>query len=188
MTDVMLVWDAPLLFEKLFNECGLKCQRILSVAIGTPFLPPSKCLVVPTGFANPSYTKILRGIESNARALERFVQGGGTLVVFGAVVPEYRYGWLPFELEYVEKHGETSLVSIGEHDIQCIVDDPAEPVECDGYFSRTDGQVIFKNSDGQPVMVAQVSGEGLIVATTIHEFPSTDFVRCVVGRAKWTKV
>ncbi|MCD4704173.1 MAG: hypothetical protein K8R64_07780 [Methanosarcinaceae archaeon] len=188
MTDVMLVWDAPLLFEKLFTECDLKCQRILSIAIGTPFLPPCKCLVIPTGFANPSYTKVLQGIEANARAFERFVQEGGTLVVFGAVVPEYRYDWLPFELEYVGKHGATLLVKSVDHDTRCIVDDPAEPVECDGYFSHTDGQVIFKNSDDQPVMVAQSVGDGLVVATTIHEFPTTDFIRCVVGRAKRTKI
>ncbi|NYT19400.1 MAG: hypothetical protein GKC08_03805 [Methanosarcinales archaeon] len=188
MTDVLLLWDNPLLFEKLFKENGLKCQRILSTAIGTPFLPACKCVIVPTGFANSAYTKILPGIERNGKAFEKFVSAGGVLVVFGALVTKYDYNWLPMQLTYIEKHGETHLLRVGVHETQCIVDDSSQSVECDGYFSDTDGDVILKNDDGQAVMVVKKVGDGMIIATTVHEFPSPDFLSCVTDNARRSKI
>lgn len=188
MTDVMLLWDNPLLFEKLFEENGLKCQRILSTALGTPFLPACKCVIVPTGFANSAYTKILPGIERNGKAFEKFVSAGGVLVIFGALVKTYDHNWLPMQLTYTEKHGETHLHRLGEHGAQCIVADPEMTVECDGYFSSTDGDVILNNDDGEAVMVVKEMGEGMIIATTVHEFPSPDFLTCVMDSARRSKL
>lgn len=188
MTDVMLLWDNPLLFEKLFEENGLKCQRILSTALGTPFLPACKCVIIPTGFANSAYTKILPGIERNGKAFEKFVSAGGVLVVFGALVTTYDHDWLPMQLTYKEKHGETSLHRVGEHGAQCIVNDPGMAVECDGYFSSTDGDVILNNDNGEAVMVVKKVGEGMIIATTVHEFPSPDFLVCVMDNARRSKL
>lgn len=188
MTDVMLIWDTPLLFEKLFLDNDLKCQRILSHAVGTPFLPSCKCIIIPTGFANPEYTKIAAGIERNGRAFEKFVKNGGILVVFGPMVPEYHYDWLPVELTYVQEHGSTLAQKVGEHGAQCIITDADTPVECDGYFSKTDTDVLLNNSDGKPVMVAKNVGDGIVVATTIHEFPSADFLSWVMERAKLSRI
>ena len=192
MTDVMLIWDTPLLFEKLFVDNDLKCQRILSHAVGTPFLPSCKCIIIPTGFANPDYTKIVAGIERNGRAFEKFVKNGGILVVFGPMVPEYHYDWLPMELMYVQEHGLTLVKKVDEHGAQSIIPDANidTQVECDGYFSETDADadVVLNNSDGKPVMVAKNVGDGIVVATTIHEFPSADFLLWVMGRAKLSRI
>ncbi|MCK5484725.1 MAG: hypothetical protein KAI86_00840 [Desulfobacterales bacterium] len=190
MTDVMLIWDTPLLFEKLFLDNGLKCQRILSHAVGTPFLPPCKCIIIPTGFANPDYTKIVAGIERNGRTFEKFVKNGGILVVFGPMVPEYHYDWLPMELMYVQEHGLTLINKVGEHGAQCIITDIDMQVECDGYFSKTDGDadVLLNNAGERPVMVAKNIGDGIVIATTIHEFPSADFLSWVMERAKMSRV
>ncbi len=187
MSDVMLLWDDPLLFEKLFKEAGLKCQRVLSSSLGTPFLPPCRCVVVPTGFANPAYTKVGKGIESNGKKLEGFVRSGGVLLIFGPLVTKYDYSWLPVELSYVESHGQTGLEVVGDHTACSIVAGDVT-VECDGYFSDTDGRVVMKNDDGHPVLVVWELGEGTIIATTLHEFPSVDFLKCVVGGAKKVKV
>ena len=46
------------------------------------------------------------------------------------------------------------------------------PAGCDGYFSETDADVVLKDDKGRPIMVVKGIGEGLIVATTIHEFPA----------------
>ncbi|NYT19203.1 MAG: hypothetical protein GKC08_02785 [Methanosarcinales archaeon] len=188
MTDVMLLWDNPLLFEKLFKENDLKCQRILSTALGTPFLPACKCVIIPTGFANSAYTKILPGIERNGKAFEKFVSAGGVLVVFGALVTKYDHSWLPMQLTYIEKHGETHLHREGVHDAQCIVDDPGLAVECDGYFSAADGDVILKNDDDQAVMVVKKVGAGMIIATSVHEFPSPGFLGCITDNARRSKI
>ncbi len=187
MSDVMLLWDHPLLFERLFKEAGLECQRVLSSSLGTPFLPPCSCVVVPTGFANPAYTKVGRGIENNGKKLERFVRSGGVLLVFGPLVTKYDYSWLPVELSYLENHAETGLEVVGDHEACSIVATDAT-VECDGYFSATDGMVVIKNDDGHPVLVVWEMGEGMIIATTLHEFPSVDFLRCMVEGAKKVKM
>jgi hypothetical protein len=187
MTDVMLLWDNPLLFEKLFTENGLKCQRVLSTSVGTPFLPPCKCVVIPTGFANPAYTKICPGIENNGRSFERFVRSGGILVVFGALMPEYEHDWLPMKLTYVEKHGEVGLVQVSSHEVSCIAD-VQESVECDGYYTETDGKVVIENSEGNAVLVVKEVGDGLVIATTIHEFPSSAFLKYIGEKAKRSKI
>ncbi len=188
MTDVMLIWDTPLLFEKLFVDNDLKCQRILSNAVGTPFLPSCKCIIIPTGFANPDYTKIAAGIERNGRAFEKFVKNGGILVVFGPMVSEYNYDWLPIKLTYVQEHGSTLVQKVDENSAQCIITDADMPIECDGYFSKTDADVLLNNSDGKPIMVAKDIGDGIVIATTIHEFPSADFLSWVMERAKMSRV
>jgi len=182
MLDITLIWDCELLFEKLFVEHGLSYQRTPSSAIGTPFLPGSKVMIVPTGFANPEYTKILRGIEANKSFFDGFVKKGGVLVVYGALVPEYAYRWLPFTLEYREQYGAVDIEAAGGedrgHECSCIFDDVR--AECDGYFAETDGDVIL-TGDGMPILVAKEHGDGIIVATTIHEFPTGAFLKWAVA-------
>ncbi|MGP8320841.1 MAG: hypothetical protein ACT6FE_00735 [Methanosarcinaceae archaeon] len=188
MIDVMLIWDSPLLFEKLFPENDLNCQRISSHALGTPFLPSCKCIIIPTGFANSEYTRILPGIERNEYAFEKFVKNGGIVVVFGPMVLEYHYDWLPMKLVYAQKHGSTLVVKCGEHYAQSIVQHAGIPIECDGYFLETDADVLLNNSEGKPVMVASDYGDGIFIVTTIHEFPSADFLSWVMGRAKMSRI
>jgi hypothetical protein len=182
MLDITLIWDCEMLFEKLFVEHGLSYQRTPSSAIGTPFLPGSKVMIVPTGFANPQYTKILRGIEANKSFFDGFVKKGGVLVVYGALVPEYTYRWLPFTLEYQEQYGAVDIEAAEGadrgHDCSCIFDDVR--AECDGYFAETDGEVIL-TGDGMPILVAKEHGDGIIVATTIHEFPTGAFLKWAVA-------
>jgi hypothetical protein len=188
MTEVMLVWDNPLLFEKLFKEHNIECQRIVSDSIGTPFTPPCKCVVIPTGFANKDYTKILPGIERNAKSFETFVRAGGNLVVFSPMVPKYNYGWLPMELEYIQQQQVTTICKTTDHQAQCLIEDSCAEVEFDGYFSKTDGEVVFSNDAGNPLMVVKELGNGRIIATTIHEFPSGKFLKWINETAKLSKI
>lgn len=185
MTDVMLLWDNPLLFEKLFAEHGIKCQRITAETIGTPFLPPCKCLVVPTGFANPAYTKVLGGLRRSKKQIERFVEKGGILLVFGPMVEGHDFDWLPMELRYTQKQMSADICK-AKDDSQCIVDN-LEQVEFDGYFTDVEGDVLLTDPDGRALMVSKKIGDGMIIATTIHEFPSGDFLKWVLQRAKSTK-
>ncbi|MDG6242870.1 MAG: hypothetical protein QCH31_00550 [Methanolobus sp.] len=188
MTDVILIWDNPLLFEKLFREYDIKCQRIIADSIGTPFIQPCKCVIIPTGFANEAYTNILPGIERNAKRLENFVLKGGNLIIFSPMVPSYRYDWLPIELEYTQQHQVTHISNDQKHEAQCLVEDSCCEVEFDGYFSKTDGEVVFKSKEGNPLMVVKEIGEGRIIATTIHEFPSGEFLKWITGNAKKSRL
>ncbi len=178
MLDVTLVWDGDLLFEKLFVEHGLSYQRVTSSALGMRFLPASRVLIVPTGFANRQYTKITSGIETNKGFFDRFVEKGGMLVVYGALVPEYTYQWLPFTLKYKEQYGAVDIEVVQEHGCTCVFD--GDRAECDGYFIETDGDIIL-TGDGLPIMVVKEHGDGMIIATTIHEFPSGAFLKWAVA-------
>lgn len=186
MTDVMLLWDSPLLFEKLFAEHDIKCQRITAGTIGTPFLPPCKCLVIPTGFANPAYTKVLSGLRRSKKQIERFLDKGGIVLVFGPMVDEHDYDWLPMNLKYVQEQMSADVCKTGE-DAQCMIDD-LEQVEFDGYFTDTDGDILLTDTEGKSLMVSKRVGEGKIIATTIHEFPSGDFLKWIVQKSKSTKL
>ncbi|MFP4654112.1 MAG: hypothetical protein ACLFMM_00265 [Methanohalobium sp.] len=188
MTDVMLLWDTKTLFEKLFQENDLNCKRVLSSSLGTPFLPPCKSVIIPTGFANPLYTTITSGIEQNKKSFEKFLKNGGIVTVFGPMVSEYQYQWLPLKLTYIQDHKSAPLQKVGEHEAQSIIENPDYSVECDGYFSEADGQVLYKNDEGKPVMVAMEYENGLIIATTIHEFPSSNFLGWIKRFGKKTQI
>lgn len=178
MSDVILLWDSPLLFEKLFTEYNLECCRALSTSLGTPYLPACKILIFPTGFANKQYTKTGVGLERSKQPLEKFVANGGTLLVFSPLVPEYEYEWLPFTLNYVMEENPCTPQFVGEHDAQKLVKDIIPPLGCDGYFAETDADVVLKDDKGRPIMVVKELGAGIIVATTIHELPAAEFFEC----------
>lgn len=187
MSDVILLWDCPLLFEKLFVEYGLECSRALSTSLGTPYLPACKILVLPTGFANKQYTKTGTGLQRGKRSLEKFVAKGGTLLIFSPLVPEYEYEWLPFFLKYVMEENPCTPQPVGEHDAQKLVENIVPPAGCDGYFSETDADIVLKDDRGRPIMVVKEIGEGMIVATTIHELPAAGFFECRVACTKKVK-
>ncbi|MHC1575450.1 MAG: hypothetical protein ACXQTY_06595 [Candidatus Methanogasteraceae archaeon] len=179
MPDITLIWDCDLLFEKLFVEHGLSYQRVPASAIANPFmpLPESRVMIIPTGFANTEYTGILRGIAANRSFFDRFVRNGGVLVVYGALVPEYTYQWLPFTLKYKEQYGSVDIEVAEEHACRSIF--AGDCAECDGYFTEADCDVILKG-DGMPILVSKEKGDGIVIATTIHEFPTGKFLKWAV--------
>jgi len=187
MSDVILLWDGPLLFEKLFVEYGLECTRVLSTSLGTPYFPACKVLILPTGFANKQYTKTGAGLVRGKQSLEKFVKKGGTLLIFSPLVPEYEYEWLSFSLKYVMEENPCTPQPVGSHDAQKLVENIVLPAGCDGYFSETDADVVLQDDKGRPIMVVKEIGEGLIVATTIHEFPAAEFFKCRVSCTKKVK-
>lgn len=178
MSDVILLWDCPLLFEKLFAEYGLECSRALSTSLGTPYLPACKILIFPTGFANKQYTKTGVGLERSKHSLEKFVTKGGTLLIFSPLVPEYEYEWLSFILKYKMEENPCTPHPIGEHDAQKLVKNIIPPLGCDGYFTEADANVVLKDDKGRPIMVVKEIGDGIVVATTIHELPAAEFFEC----------
>ncbi len=188
MTEVLLIWDSPLFFENLFREHNIKCQRVISESIGTPFIPACKCIIIPTGFANREYTNILPGLKKNAKRFENFIRKGGNLVIFSPMVDKYVYDWLPMELEYIQQQQVTTICTTKDNEAQCLVENLCSDVEFDGYFSKTDGEIIFSDKKGKALMVVKQLGKGKVIATTIHEFPSVQFLKWVDQNAKSTRL
>jgi hypothetical protein len=77
---------------------------------------------------------------------------------------------------------------VGEHDAQKLLKNIIPPVGCDGYFAETDADVVLKDDKGRPIMVVKEIGDGMIIATTAHEFPSAEFFECRVACTKKVKV
>lgn len=188
MTDVMLLWETPLLFEKLFIEYGIKCQRVPAESLGTPFLPPCRCLVLPTGFANPAYTSTLKGVVRNKSKIEKFLKNGGTVLIFGPMVPEYDYDWLPIELKYIQEQGSGTVQRMEGYEEICAIDSHTTEVEYDGYFMDTDAKVVLRDSSYRPIMVVKNAGKGKVIACSVHEFPSKDFLQRIVEISSSCKI
>ncbi len=186
MTDVMLIWDKGLLFEKLFTEHGIKCQRIAAETIGVPFLPACKCMIVPTGFAEASYTGSLGGLRKNKAHIEKFVRNGGTVLVFGPMVSGHTFDWLPIDLTYTQQQMSAQVCRSCDG-TSCIVEDK-DQVECDGYFDAREGKVLLTDAQGRALMVSKDLGAGKIIVTSIHEYPSVEFLRWILQVSKSTKM
>jgi hypothetical protein len=188
MSDIILLWDCPLLFEKLFLEYGLECTRVLSTSLGTPYLPACKMLIIPTGFANLKYTKTGAGLEHNRDPLKKFVEKGGVLLAYGPLVPEYHYEWLSFSLKYVMEENPCTPHPVGKHDAQKLVEGIELPVGCDGYFSESDAIVVLEDDRKRPIMVVKKIGDGMVVATTVHELPARNFFECRTACTRKIKI
>ena len=78
-------------------------------------------------------------------------------------------------LKYVSEYESTELVPVSDHRCASLVG--AKEADCDGYLVPGEGfETILTDARGRPVLVIGKYGRGKIVATTIHEFPSTDYL------------
>jgi hypothetical protein len=142
------------------------------------------CLIIPTGFANPAYCHLLPALRASSGRIHRFVENGGNILVFGAAIEkEGVYDWLPFPLTYhfdirprkVTPDGTSQSTAImNDYDPQCI--------ESDGTFSGcADG--VTATCEGNAILIERKIGCGTIIVTTIHEYPSREFLKkfCASG-------
>jgi len=146
--------------------------------LAAPFYQATfNCLIIPTGFANPAYSNLLPALRAASPRIKKFVENGGNLLVFGAATDKpHTYDWLPFQVEYRHdchpRRIECSPCSdsgtlISDYNSQCI--------ECDGSFPSHDGEMagIAELSD---VIIEKKIGNGRIVVTSVHEYPSRKFL------------
>ena len=186
MSDIALIGDRTFLFEKLFQEIGASYQFLQPSVLGSPFLPKFKMIMVPTGFANSRYSNTLPVLQRCKSNIACFVQDGGILTVFGPLVQEHDYDWLPLPLKYV---CELSSQSINPTEYECSCLCCTLTPECDGYLIPGKGfDTVLEDSKGRAVMVAGKYGQGLIVATSVHEFPAAEYIRWALSKAKPSKI
>jgi len=189
MPDIALLGERNFLFEKLFRELGAEYQFLQGGALGSPFLPRFKMLVVPTGFANPQYSRALRSLVAAKSRIAEFVTGGGVLTVYGALVPEHNYDWLPLTLKYVCDYGPQEIRRQECEHRECACVTCTETPECDGYLVPGDGyQTVLADSKERPILAIGKYGDGLIVVTSIHEFPTVGYLRWALSKAKPSKL
>lgn len=188
MPDIALIGERTFLFEKLFQDIGATYQFLQPSILGSPFLPQYKMIMIPTGFANPQYSKTLPALQRQRSNIAQFVRRGGILTVFGPLVTEHDYEWLPLKLKYVCEYGaRRAQAETVEHECFCML--CTFTPECDGYLVPGEGfETVVKDEKGRAILVVGKFGEGLIVATSVHEFPAADYIKWALGKAKPAKL
>lgn len=186
MSDIAIIGERTFLYEKLFADLGVSVQFLSPGILGSPFLPRFKAIMIPTGFANQEYSKTLPALRRVKSNISYFVKNGGVLTVFGPMVPEHDYDWLPVPLRYV---GELSSRSVAASENECSCLLCTSTPECDGYLIPGEGfETVLKDEKDRAILVRASFGEGLIVATSVHEFPAAEYIKWALGRAKPAKL
>ncbi len=173
------LWDSPQIFARLIEECTGCCELVTPQLLASPFYHGRfSALVIPTGFGNPLYSRLLPALRASAERIERFLEAGGRILVFGAADerPD-AYDWLPFRLTYRHDYAVRSLVFTAGSPWLCLIEgyDPGT-VPCDGSFPEHDGTVVAMDEAGGAVVIEQAVGRGLVLAATVHEYPSRAFL------------
>jgi hypothetical protein len=186
MSDIAIIGERTFLYEKLFADLGVSFQFLSTSVLGSPFLPKFKAVIIPTGFANPLYSKTLPALQRLKSNISGFVKNGGVLTVFGPMVHEHDYEWLPVPLCYVCELSSRS-VAASEQECSCLLC-TCTP-ECDGYLIPGIGfETVLTDEKDRAILVSASFGKGLIVATSVHEFPAAKYIVWALSRAKPAKL
>ena len=173
-----LLWETPNTFLRFVEDCGLSCALVTPQLCATPFFRGAfSLLIVPTGFGNPTYSRALVALRASEKRIERFLEHGGALLVFGAAIDRAdAYDWLPFSLAYHHEYAPCRIEPIDPVLSDALVGqyDPLA-LECDGWFEQVEGEVIA-TAEGCPIAIRRQVGSGVVVATTIHEYPTRELL------------
>jgi len=175
---VGFVWENKQHFTRLIEECGMVCEIVTPHMLATPFFRRSfNCLIVPTGFGNPQYSKLLPALRASSQRIKRFIENGGNMLVFGAAKNNpSAYDWLPFSVTYCHNCHPRKVLFSNASTAKSILDEyNAERIECDGSFLHHDGDSVGLAGD-EVVVIEKCIGKGHVVVTSIHEFPSRAFL------------
>lgn len=183
MTDALFVSDRGNAFSQAFEDLGFACHQVMPGALGSPFCMPCKLLIIPAGFADPKYYKILSAIRNNEDKIRQFVEKGGVLLVFGAMLDDYDYDWLPLKLSYHMKFKATDVCLTDSSDPASSFIDPGK-LDCDGYFTAWDGNVVMAREENRPVLITKKVGDGYVVAASLHQYPSKQFLEWACGKGR----
>ena len=191
MTDAIILWNEPLFFEKMFQEYGISSMVSAPAAFNSPHLPPTKLLIVPSGFTFPEHAAVLNVLEkpSTQKRIFEFVEKGGVFLMFSPVQEictcdlnrsptVFFFDRLGLEAEYVQTDvliRRKSLLT-GEQD----------SVYCDGWFQNIgkNFEIVESDEKNQPVHISMINGKGQIILSTVHEFLSKSYFYSLLDRPK----
>jgi hypothetical protein len=174
-----LLWDHHQIFHRYVEDCGIRCDVVTPHLLAAPFFRGRYvALIVPTGFGNPAFSRLQPALNAAAERIERFVEDGGRLLVYGACTDRTgAYDWLWFPVTYV--HGfATSAVTMdpGSPGRSLLEGCDTMAVTIDGHFSCSGGVSRAWTDRGAPVLLESSLGAGSAIVTSIHEYPSREFL------------
>lgn len=177
-TRVAVIWETPLIFTRLVEDCGHGCELVTPHLIAAPFFRRKfNGVLIPSGFGDPRYSTVLAALRAINHRVRRFVEEGGTLLVFGAGAErEDAYDWLPAPVSYQYGFSEERLSGDFSHSVATILQGEEDTRVCDGTFPGDTGQVILSSPKG-PVLIEISHGNGRIILTSLHEYPNVEFLK-----------
>lgn len=173
------VWLTPQHFNRYIEDCGIACELVTPHMLAAPFYRGNfGCLIIPAGFANPRFSNILPAVRASSGRIERFVGNGGNLLVFGAAAEKPdAYDWLPFPVTYCHDVHPRNVTRTSSSDTGTLIEDyDSTRIECDGAFTAPDCEHVCI-AEGVPVIIERKVGEGTVVVTSVHEYPSRRFLK-----------
>jgi hypothetical protein len=180
------VWLTPQHFNRYIEDCGIACELVTPHLLAAPFYRGTFCcLIIPAGFANPQFSNILPAVRASSERIERFIENGGNLLVFGAAAEKPdAYDWLPFPIAYCHNTQTRNVTRTSSSDAGTLIDDyDSTRIECDGSFNAPDSEHVC-TAEGEPVVIERKIGMGRVVITSVHEYPSREFLKkfCCSGK------
>jgi hypothetical protein len=184
MTDALIISSRGNVFESLFAENGMSSMQVAPGAFGSPLIPPTKLLIVPSGFADPKYYKGTHpALMWSADKIREFIENGGFVLACGPMLEDYDYDWLPVKLSYHMKFKEVDVRLVDPSDPAASFVKPGM-LDCDGYFTAWEGNVVMVREENRPVLISQKVGKGYVVATSLHQWPSPEFLKWACGNGR----
>jgi hypothetical protein len=176
MGDIALIWDRPLLFEKLFVEYGVACARVSPLQIGTAYSPKFKVAILPVGFGNPAYSTVAKSVRRIGTPLQQFLRKGGVLIAFSPYVDDYDFAWLglPYRVKHLVRDTPMEIDVRKQHPAAHILE--MHEAYTDGCLTGTEENDVILQSEDGAVLIVKPVGEGRAILSTIHEFPARRFI------------
>lgn len=177
--SLCVLWDRKMMFHTLVEDVTGACDAVTPLIMAAPFFRGKYSgMLIPTGFGNTGYSKMLPALRACAGRIEDYLEDGGKLLVFGAAdLGPARYDWLPVDVEYHFEFQEHKL-TLGNSKWTSIFDGyDTEKFACDGWFTKFEGTPVAVSQNGYPVMVECSIGKGTLLLAGTHEYPSNSFLK-----------
>ena len=175
-----IFWDSKMTFHRLIEDVACPCEGVTPLLLSAPFYRGTYSgVIIPTGFGNTSYSKLLPALRACSERIEEYLEKGGKLLVFGAAdASPNRYDWLPVNIKYHYEFGEHCLAVDSSSPWSCIFDGyDTTSFATDGWFETYEGKSIATAENGHPVLVECTVGKGTLLLASTHEYPSDAFLK-----------
>ena len=180
MSKIAVFWDSEMMFHRMVEDAAGPVEAVTPLILSAPFFRGKfSGIIVPTGFGNTSYSKMLPALRACAGRIEDYLEDGGKMLVYGAAdAGPARYDWLPVKAEYHYDFMEHEL-DVAESSAALLLEgyDTAN-FACDGWFEEFEGTpVAVSKKTGKPVLLECPVGDGTLYLASTHEYPAAAFLK-----------
>ncbi len=180
MSQIAVFWDNKMMFHTVVADAAGPVEAVSPLMLAAPFYHGSfASIIIPTGFGNTHYSKMLPALRACASRIENFLEDGGKMMVFGAADAEPKcYDWLPVDVDYHFEFMEHATTVDSSSPFSNLADGyDLQKLPCDGWFEKCDGKaLITSQTKNTPVMAEWKIGNGTLLLASVHEYPSVLFL------------